>query len=164
VIVPFPNLNSLPAADRSDELHPNLVGQEVPVVDGQVRDRRNSPEVRQLVLSGIWMPGPLADDGGEVTDPMDVVAGKGSLAERGEVEPAVRPIFKAAVEEVEAVDVDVRAYKSALRCQKSPPNASAIRMRIERILAKLVASTKDIRARRDGGATEALRPPNPARS
>lgn len=66
-----------------------------------------------MVLGGIWMPGTLADDGGEVTDPMDVVAGKGSLAESGEVEPAVRPIFKAAVEEVEAVDVDVRASRES---------------------------------------------------
>lgn len=61
-----------------------------------------------LSLRLVTVVGTIVNSGGEVTNPMNRVAGKKKLAELVEVKPLVRATLQAAVVEVKSTHVNVR--------------------------------------------------------
>lgn len=79
-------------------------------MDADGRESLQCAQVGQLPLRLLRVVGTLLNLGREVSDLLDVILRQEPLAEAFEVEPLVRTALETAVEEIEAVDVDVRGH------------------------------------------------------
>ena len=83
------------------------MGNERPVVHGQIGDGTEGADVPLLPLSDVRVGG-IVNQRGEVANSLDVVAGlQQAPAQLSEIQPAVRAVAQRAVIQVEAVDVNV---------------------------------------------------------
>jgi hypothetical protein len=81
--------------------------QEVPVLDVQVRNRFERPNVQSLIVGRGWIVGSGTDPRREVVNLLDCVRRKQSLRELAEVQPFVRSPLQGAVIQIESIDINV---------------------------------------------------------
>jgi hypothetical protein len=96
-----------------------------PKDNGESREGIESAKVGLLAGRLIRVVGPRANTGGVILNMRDGIARKENLAKGLEVKPLVRRAFKAAVIEIESVNVNVGAHFSPQKKQKPPEGGFA---------------------------------------
>ena len=94
-------------ARRNHERHRDLVGEEVPEVNGHLRQRLQRAQVELLLYRLVGIARARGHQGGKVLDGLESIAGQQELAELIDIDPPAWGLTQCPIEKIEPVDVDI---------------------------------------------------------
>ncbi|SRR6266446_5249994 len=104
-------------ARRNHERHRDLVGEEVPEVNGHLRQRLQRAQVELLLYRLVGIARARGHQGGKVLDGLESIAGQQELAELIDIDPPAWGLTQCPIEKIEPVDVDIGAQINSINAE-----------------------------------------------